>query len=207
MKITGTVVAIIFAGAFAVSMVSCNKDKTDFEKAVQIKDSLAMPFMGEHFTFYSFKDGKEIPLSDSATTKWDIGIRFTTLIFNSHASGPGKGGVIVKQGSYEDFTEAPQTGYAYDTIPDNGGAVKYAVEANPRSPDAWYLYLPTNHKIEGKAGWFFVVKTADGKYAKLEISEATYAGWDGNPTHLPDTLIYKFRYVYQPDGSANFSVK
>ncbi len=207
MKITRMIVASIFAGAFTVSLMSCEKDKTNSLPPVQIKDSLAMPFMGEHFAFYSLKDGKEIPLSDSATNKWDIGIRFTTLIFNSHASGPGQGGVIVKQGSYDDFTEAPTTGYAYDTA-STGGTTKYAVEANPRAPNAWYNYIPTNHKIEAKAGWFFVVKTAEGKYAKMEISEAVYGGnWDGNPTHFPDTLIYKFRYVYQPDGSTNLSLK
>lgn len=197
---------IIFVGSVGFSMISCNKDTVDTKVAVQTLDSIAMPFMGEHYTFYSLRDGKEIPLSDSATTKWDIGIRFTNIILNSHASGPGQGGVIVKTGSYDDYLEAPQTGYAYDTIPTvPGDAPLYAIDGNPRSANAWYIYQPTDHKIISKAGWFFVVKTADGKYAKLEISEATYAGWDGNPTHLPDTLIYKFRYVYQPNGSTDLS--
>lgn len=207
MKIKSMVPALIFAGFIVVSIVSCKKDKNETRNPVQLSDSVAMPFMGEHFTFYSLKDGKEIPLADSASTKWDIGIRFTNIILNSNASGPGQGGVIIKQGSYDDFSEAPLTGYAYDTIPESGNSVGYAVDANPRSPNAWYIYQPTDHKVVAKAGWYFVVKTAEGKYAKLEISEATYAGWDGNPTHLPDTLVYKFRYAYQPDGTTNLSVK
>ena len=78
---------------------------------VQRVSNLAALGSGGHFTFYSLKDNKEIALSDSATTKWDIGFRSTAIIFNNSSRGPGAGGALMQTGIFSDFATAPTTGY------------------------------------------------------------------------------------------------
>ncbi len=182
----------------AVSISSCTKDNAVPEPTeITATDSITIPFRSDHYTFYSLESGKEVPLEDSATTKWDIGLRFASIIVNSHASGPGAGGIVVMKGVYEDLDKAPDDGYAYDTT-----TTKLAVNSNPRSADAWYLYEPVNHNLSPKAGLFFVVKTANGRYAKLEVMKVNYVGWDpGAGDTYPESIQYKFRYTYQSNGT------
>ena len=164
--------------------------------SISVTDSIEIPFSSNNYTFYSFKDSSVIPNSDSATTKWDFGIRFVNIITNSHASGPGNGGVITQSGIYDNFTTAPLSGYSYDSTTTSLG-----IDAGLTT--GWYNYNSTTHAFSPKAGQFFVFRTADNHYVKMEIIAVTYAGYTPpNPT--PTTLIYKFRYTYQADGSRNF---
>lgn len=198
MKMKKITLPLLSAVLLGLGMTSC-KDKNEAETKVVVTDSVEMDFKTNHYTFYSLSEGQEVPLSDSATTKWDIGINFVNIILNSHASGPGQGGVIVKSGNYESLTSAPTDGYAYDT-----STTQLAINSNPFSPDAWFVYDPTTHAFSPKAGLFFIIKTADGKYAKLEILEVKYADYDPGAMY-PKKLIYKFRYTYQSNGSVNFN--
>lgn len=194
---------IVIASLLAVFLIggilSCKKTDAPTETKTVVKDSLKMVFRGPHYTLYSLKEGKEIPIADSATTKWDFAISFSNIIVNSHASGPGQAGIIAQYGIYNDFKTAPTTGYAYDTT-----TTRLAIDGNPKSPNAWYVYNPVNHGFAPKAGLFFVLKTADGKYAKLEITDVNYADYPTGSMY-PNFLIYKFRYLYQRDGSTNLS--
>lgn len=197
MKMKKITLGMLMLGAITIGITSCEKDDVEKQDTkIVATDSISMPFSTDHYVFYSLKDGKEIPLADSASTKWDIGIRFASIIVNNEASGPGKGGVIVKTGNYDSFNTLPETGYAYDT-----SATRLAVDGNPRSPNAWYLYSSAGHTLTPKAGLFFLIKTAEGKYAKMEVMEVNYAGYDPTVDMYPDTIVYKFRYTYQPDGS------
>lgn len=200
MKMKASALMMLAIGTIILSTVGCKKENStpDVETKVTATDSVTIPFRDDHYVFYSLKDGKVVPLADSASTKWDFGLRFASIIVNSNASGPGQGGIIVKTGSYDDFDTAPETGYAYDTTTTN-----LAVNSNPRSEGAWYIYVPGGHQLTPKAGLFFVIRTADGKYAKMEVMQVTYSGWDPAVDTYPDNIVYKFRYVYQADGSTN----
>lgn len=193
-KIALPLLSVVLLGA---GMTSCKDKKV--ETKVVVTDSLVMDFKTNHYAFYSLSEGKEIPLSDSATTRWDFGVNLATIILNSNASGPGQAGVIVRAGNYESATSAPTEGYAYDTT-----FMKLAINSNPFSPGAWYDYVPATHAFSPKAGLYFILKTADGKYAKLEILEVKYADYEPGAMY-PKNLIYKFRYTYQSNGSVNFN--
>jgi hypothetical protein len=190
---------LALAAVIAAGLVSCTKDDVPNPApapAVVVTDSIEIPFASNSFTLYSFKDSAVVSNNDSATTKWDIGIRFVSIIVNSHASGPGNAGVITQSGIYDAFTMAPESGYAYDTT-----TSKTAIDAGLTT--GWYNYDNTTHAFSPKAGRFFVIRTADNHYVKMEITAVNYAGYNPpNPT--PTTLIYKFRYSYQADGSRNF---
>lgn len=181
--------------ALVIGFASCKKDDND-EKVTPVvtkTDSIRVTANARsgHYSFYSFKEGKEIDLKDSASTKWDIGIRLATIITNSGESGPGTVGAITEKGQFDTYMMAPETGYAYDTT-----ASKLAI--NSGMNNGWFNYDPATHNFSPKAGMFFVIKTSDNKYVKVEMLSARYEEFVGP---MPQYVWHKFRYVYQPDGS------
>lgn len=189
--------SMLALAAVVVGLVSCTKDDSPNPAptpAVSVTDSIEIPFNTASFTLYSFNDSAVVSNNDSATTKWDIGIRLVSIIVNSHASGPGNAGVITQSGIYDAFTIAPENGYAYDTT-----TSKTAIDAGFTT--GWYNYDDATHAFSPKAGKFFVIRTADNHYVKMEILSVGYKDFVGP---VPVTLIYKFRYSYQADVSRNF---
>ncbi|UOQ74061.1 HmuY family protein [Hymenobacter cellulosilyticus] len=193
-----------------LGLTSCNDDDEQAEAAVkpalqvQAVSSLApqpatptstgQPGTPRHYTFFSLADGKEVPHTDSASTKWDLAFRGTTILTNGGSSGPGQGGAQVKSGLFAELTTAPETDYAVDAA---------AAKAIPTgSGKGWYNYNPTTHVVSPIAGKVLVIRTAAGKYAKLEVTNY-YKGAPATPTGTEPSGYYSFRYVYQPDGSRN----
>jgi HmuY protein len=152
------------------------------------------PVVSSKYTFYSFATNAVVPNSDSATTKWDLGFRGTTIIVNGGASGPGQGGALVQTGLFADLTTAPETGYGVDSP---------TAKAIPTgSGNGWYTYNSSTNIITPIAGKVLLVRTATGKYAKLEIV-SYYKDAPATPTATSVSRYYTFRRVYQPDGSRN----
>ena len=143
------------------------------------------------YAFFSFKNNAIVANSDSASTKWDFGLRLTTFLVNSNTSGPGNAGVIMVDGIFDNITSAPSTGYAYDTA-SNELAIK---------DGSWYTYNITTHAFAPIPGKVFIFRTADGHYAKMEILEVTYEPFVGP---VPTTIDYKIRFIYQGNNSASF---
>ena len=170
-------------------------------KAVTISDLPADPASNDpqsgrpmgstnRFTFFSFKDGKQVPNSDSASTKWDIGIRATTIIVNGGTGRAGQGGAYIHSGTFESLTAVPEN--AVFAVDDNTN--KLAIPTG--SGNGWYTYgggviSPTAEKV-------LVIRTGDGKYAKVEVVGYYKGGPDGPGS---ESRYYTFRYAYQPDGS------
>lgn len=197
--------SVLSLAILVVGLVSCKKDKIeptpDPTPSISKTDSLEVQFNSAgSFTLYNFKNGEKVANSDSASTKWDIGFKYVDIIVNSNSSGPGAAGAITqkvdpsKGMTFDLLEKAPATGYAYDTT-----STKRAISVDKNL--GWYNYNPTTHAFSPKADRFFILKTADGKYVKMEILKVDYLSFNG-PT--PVTLKYKFRYTYQPDGSVNF---
>lgn len=148
-----------------------------------------------HYTFFSFKDNAIVPVTDSATNKWDIGLKATTIIINAGTSGPGIGGAQVYTGLFDDVAEAPESGYKIDN---NQSSPPYAIPTG--SGNGWYNYNSTTHVISPIPGRVLIIRTGDGKYAKVEIL-SYYKDAPSNPTSSNTSRYYTFRYVYQADGS------
>jgi hypothetical protein len=186
---------MVFCVLLMAGLISCKKNDNNPTPPVTKTDSIQVAFdpAGPN-TFFSFKNDAVVSNADSATTKWDFGVRNVNFIINSHASGPGNAGVITQPGVYDSYTQAAQSGYAYDTT-----SSQLAIDAGFTT--GWYIYNLTTHSFSPKAGQFFVIRTADNHYAKMEILSVDYLPFTGQ---VPVTLIYKFRYTYQSDGSTNF---
>ncbi len=183
--------AIAISAIFMLS--SCTKDNTTAAvTTIQKTDSLKVNFSSTApFAFFSFKNDALVANSDSASTKWDFGLRLTTFILNSHTYGAGNAGAILQNSIYSNVTAAPTTGYAYDTTASQKGI----------KDGSWYDYNMITHAFAPKAGQTFFFRTADNFYVKMELLAVDYEPFVG-PT--PVILIYRFRYTYQSDGSINF---
>lgn len=172
-----------------------NTTSTNTAKIVTVYDLPADTGKKGIFTLFSLKDSTTVSNIDSNTTKWDIGFAGTTIITNSGVRGPGNGGAIVLKGvDFNAVKLAPDTGYRIEK-----SLSELAIPTG--SGNGWYLYNPNTHVVSAVPGVVIIIRTADGKYAKLQIINY----WKGNPENIDPyqhkERFYTFRYVYQPDGS------
>ncbi len=72
------------------------------------------------------------------------------------------------------------------------------------SKDVCWSYNPATHLLSPVAGRVIVVKTNDGKYAKVELI-SYYKDAPMVPNPLQDESGYlTFNYIYQGDGTSQF---
>ena len=154
-------------------------------------------------TYYSLVDNKIVPKTDSATTKWDIAFSSLKILINGGTSGPGLGGAFVHIGSFDALkTISSDSTFAVD----NSNASKFAI---PQNSSGWYIYNGLTNLVTPAAGRVLVIRTATGKFAKIEILNYYKGGVTPDPTasnadKLTKQRYYTFRYAYQPNGSKTF---
>jgi hypothetical protein len=161
-----------------------------------------IPYGAGKFTFYSLETNAIIPSADSATNRWDLGFRGTTIITNSGSSGPGQGGAFVWTGLFTDLKSIPaDSAFRVDAAPN------YAIPVG--SGRGWYSYSQAEQLVRPIPGKVLVIRTASGKFAKVEILNY-YKGGVTPAVTEPDSVKYKlqryytFRYTFQPNGSRDF---
>lgn len=145
------------------------------------------------FVYFSFEKGSTV----AETENWDIAFKGTTIIVNSGKSGNGQAGAIIKSGIFDELTTAPESNeFRQDS--DN----EYAIPTG--SNNGWYNYAGApSHVIAPIAGKVIMIKTFDGKYAKMEVL-SYYKDAPAEPNAFTDqSATYTFRYMYQADGSKN----
>lgn len=160
------------------------------------------PFGANKFTFFSLETGSLIAPSDSATTKWDIGVKGTTIITNAGTSGPGVGGAFVQIGTFDGLTAI-----SVDSVFKTDAAPVYGITTG--SGKGWYNYDGANNLVTPLPGRVLVIRTASGNYAKLEITNYYRGGLTppasaSDEEKLHEQRYYGFRYTYQPNGTKNF---
>ena len=160
------------------------------------------PYGANKFTFFSIENNKLIPSSDSATTNWDIAFKGTTILTNAGTSGPGNGGAFVQVGTFDDLATV-----SVDSVFKTDAAPVYAIRTG--SGKGWYNYDGANNLITALPGRVLVIRTASGKYAKLEITNyykkgITPAASATDAEKLSSQRYYGFRYTFQANGSKTF---
>ena len=187
------------------SFVACDNDSDDLLPVVSItvediyapqEGGQGQPISGA-FTKFDFDLGME---TDSETD-WDIAFRATDIIVNGGMSmgttdepdRTGDAGAYIVTGTMADVTEVDVNLFTQDS------SSGYAIMSG--SGNGWYTYSgPPTYLITPTAGKILVFKTADGKYAKVEIL-SYYQGAPENPDAFTDpSRYYTFNYVYQPDS-------
>lgn len=161
------------------------------------------PYASGKFTLYSLERNEIVPNSDSATNKWDVGFRGTTIITNSGNSGPAAGGGFVQVGLFANITSvSPDSTIKVDNAP-----TAYAITNG--SNRGWYVYDAPNNLVTAIPGRVLIFRTATGKYAKMEILNyykggVTPAASASDQEKLSKQRYYTFRYVYQANGTKSF---
>ena len=192
------------------SFLACSDDSDDLLPVVSItvedlhapqEGGMGQPISGP-FTKFDFDTGME---TDSETD-WDIAFRATDIIVNGGSSmgtideptRNGDGGAYIAMGTMADVTEVDVSMFVQDS--ENG----YAIMSG--SGNGWYTYTgPPTFLVTPTAGRILVFKTADGKFAKVEIL-SYYQGAPDSPDAFTDqSRYYTFNYVYQPnEGETTF---
>ncbi len=153
---------------------------------------------GGHFTFYSLRENSLVAVEDSASAAWDLAFRSTTILVNGGASGPGEGAVAVLQDTT--FAAVPAAP-ADEAFLQDRGTDKTETAIPGGAGNGWYAYDFVSGIVAPRAA-VLVVRTADGRYAKVEI-ESYYGG--APPMEEIDPTegfrYYTFRVLFQPDGS------
>ncbi len=149
------------------------------------------------FTLFSFKNNAIVANTDSTTNKWDIGFRGTTIIVNGGAIRSGQGGAYIFTGLFDELTEIP----ASQTFNTDESTTILAIPTG--SGNGWYNYNPMANWISPIAGKVLVIRTGDGKYAKVEIL-SYYKDAPQSPDPAAIARYYTFKYIYQPNGSKTF---
>ncbi len=212
----------IIACAFVLSLYACKKDSTSVIDTpittIRVNDLSAdtiigvtpgappyggMPYGAGKFTFFSLENNKIVLTSDTATTKWDIGLRGTTIITNSGNSGSAIGGAFVFVGLFDDLKTIPvDSAFKVDNAP-----TAYAITTG--SNKGWYVYDGLNNLINPIPGRVLVIRTATGKYAKIEVLNyyrggVTPAATASDAFKESNQRYYTFRFTFQPNGTKVF---
>ena len=196
-----------------VLFISCSDDDSNDDDsgepiAVETFSNLHAPQQGGRgtpisgaFTKFSFTTG-DITESE---TEWDIAFRGTTIAINGgvqtgtndEPDRTGNGAVTIVRETFENVTETPDASlFLQDS------ATGFAI--TPVSDQGWYNYNRDENLVTPLAGRVLVIRTHDGKYAKVEIL-SYYKDAPSRPDASTDEeRYYTFNYVYQADGSLSF---
>jgi hypothetical protein len=124
---------------------------------------------GTSWVYLSVAEGVVSPSEPETDTSWDLALRRTDIRTNSGTSGAGLGGAREDDSglAFDEVSEAPTFGYAVDEILTSG---RPGAEPTSESPvlGGWFDYDPVTHTVS-PADRTYLVRTADGGYAKLRI--------------------------------------
>lgn len=155
------------------------------------------PKISGDFIKFDFSTGA----TTTSTTDWDIAVRGTTIIVNGgettglmgEPERTGNAGAYVENSTFANVTNVTASLFLQDSTA--GLAISLG------SGNGWYTYNRQNHSITATPGKVIVFRTADNKYAKVEI----LSYYKDSPTTISSEVIwrdsryYTFRYVYQPN--------
>jgi hypothetical protein len=135
----------------------------------------------EAWRFFDFSRASRV--EDPEPLEWDLAFRRFNIVANGGEGFAGKGGALdLGEVAFDSLVEVPAEGYQASRA--RRDTVNAALEG-------WYDYGFTSHLLK-PAPRVYALRTADGRYAKLEI--LSY--------HCPGALpgCVTFRYVYQGAG-------
>lgn len=206
-------IGVIAAGTF---FISCKKENAQAAVVLQTETvsdlpgdpiigltAQGQPYGSGRFTLYSLETNKIIDNTDSASSKWDIGFRGTTIITNGGTSGPANGGAFIYVGVFSDLKQiSADSIFKTDNAP-----TSYAIKTG--SGNGWYSYNGATQIITPIPGRVLVIRTANGKFAKMEILNYYKGGVTPDASasdndKLTKQRYYTFRFTYQANGSKQF---
>ncbi len=135
--------------------------------------------------YFDFSRGSVVPPGDPLG--WDLAFRRFHIIANGGAGFAGQGGIRELQHTpFDSVPVAPDTGYTASSA--RGDSTNTAIAH-------WYAYSWTSHILRPRPSTW-IVRTADGRYARLQILSYYCPGAE------PGCVT--FRFVYAGAGGRAF---
>jgi len=131
------------------------------------------------WTFFDFS--RNAVVAAPGPLDWDLAFRRFVIIANGGAGFAGQGGVVDLGVPFDSVREAPDTGYAPTARDSTNPGIGH-----------WYKYGYSSHLLD-PGGHTYVVRTADGHYAKFSIV--------GYYCREVRSGCFTIRYAYQGDGT------
>ncbi len=188
-----------------IGFSSCGKDEPETKEDLTEKEytTSRKTDYGDDWIYFSFSQGKEVAVTEDNhknDLSWDIAFNRYNIRTNSGKSGAGKGGAVsAGKVVLSSVIVAPTSGYTEDSdfeISDKGTGLppptKMSTANTVLSKAIQFAGPPPTYTPSNE---IFVVKTADGKYAKVHFT--SYYDLKGNSGFIT------FKYVYQSDGSTD----
>ena len=146
-------------------------------------------------TYFDFSRGSVVEVPHQFTMDWDLAFQRHKILANGGATNPKGKGAILNLGEvpFDEVTVAPIQGYIEDTI---ASITPESLTTENLAVKAWYRYNMLTHILRPKPN-VYVVRTADGKYAKMRLLSYYCGGGEASG-------CFTFEYVYQGDGSRRF---
>lgn len=188
--------------AFSISFVSCKDDKDNPRPVLEADEITLDATSYTEWVYVSLSTGQIVEVTDPANDmNWDLGFHRWDVKTNGGLSGNGQGAALkLNETQLEQVTIAPESGYATDIMMQiNMTGMPPVLEDHPANSElAQWMDLdmstmPPTYTMSDKV---FIVKTADGNFAKLKFTD--YMNDTGVRGHIT------FEYVLQPDGTRNF---
>lgn len=197
-------IAILFIG-----LNSCNSDDEEnqqsgnlevklienFEAPGDVRDPITGAVIEvSSFRYFSFSEGIEV----EETANWDIAFKGSLIKVNGGISGDAQAEAAIITGIFNDIDSVPDTATFNTDVADTDSSVSYAIPYG--SGNGWYTFDMDTHLYSPIPGKVILIKTHDGKFAKMEI----LSYYKDLESAIENGGYYTFNYVYQPDGSMNF---
>ena len=195
--------------AIFIGFSSCSDDDDD-PVILQIESESVTNLDATLFTDYSvnppLETGDYVKFSfengavTTSETDWDVAFRGTNILVNGgevtaddQPERNGNAGAYMETGTFADVVNVDTSLFGQDSM-SSGLAIPTG------SGNGWYSYAgPPSHAITPIAGKILIIRTHDGKYAKVKI-ESYYKDSPLNPdSTLHEEQFYTFNYVYQPN--------
>ena len=136
-----------------------------------------------NYTYYDLDSNSEV--EDSESSEWDIAFGGTTILANSENNG----GIQVVDTKFDELKEAPTDGYTLDA-------------------SGWFTYTGSaasgpQHAVIADTLKSLVIRTSDGRYAKVKIMSYYKGNPDINSAEFinfatrPETRFFTFTYLIQ----------
>ncbi len=207
--------SLIFACMAIVGFQSCNDDDSPSPVVNTIVKDVELDASAyDKWVYFSFTKGEVVGSSAVEEKRpgldWDIAFHRWDVRLNCGTSGSGQGGAIKMNGNiaktgWDAVSTAPENGYSVDSMifvnksmGGQEGPVQVEVSGGEvitgGAAGSWITFsmsAPGKYDL-GITNQIFVVKTADGKYAKIWLKQYSSEKGTGHIT---------MKYAYQPDGS------
>jgi len=135
--------------------------------------------------FFRFGAGSVVTAPDPMG--WDLAVRRNRLIVNGGTGFAGTGGIaVLGPVAFDSVAEAPQEGYLTTRAGGDSTVASFK----------WYSYGFSSHVLTPR-GDVYAIRTADGRYAKMEILSYYCTGAEAG--------CMTIRYTYQGDGSRSLA--